>query len=80
MIADFIGFAAFVVGSRRPLKLGKYVHHCIPRVWGLLIWTFSKKIDLLPAVVRKNEGRKEERKKTRPIRPMMRPHDDEMII
>ena len=54
VIADFIGFAAFVVGSRRPLKLGKYVHHCIPRVWGLLIWMFSKKIDLLPAVVYTN--------------------------
>ena len=51
VIADYIGFPAFVVGSRRPLKLGKYVHRCIPRVWCLLIWTFSKIIDFLPAVL-----------------------------
>ena len=36
--------------SSRALKLCRYVYHCIPRVWGLLIWTFSEKIDSLPAV------------------------------
>ena len=36
----------------RALKLCRYVRQCIPRIWGLLIWTFSKKIDSLPAVVR----------------------------
>ena len=37
--------------SSRALKLCICVHHCIPRVWGLLIWTFPKKIDSLPAVM-----------------------------
>ena len=37
--------------SSRALKLCICVHHCIPRVWGLLIWTFQKKIDSLPAVL-----------------------------
>ena len=36
--------------SSRALKLCICVHHCIPWVWGLLIWTFPKKIDSLPAV------------------------------
>ena len=38
--------------SSRAMKLYKYVHHCIPWVWGLLIRTFSKKVDSLPAVMR----------------------------
>ena len=38
--------------SSRALKLCICVHHWIPRVWGLLIWTFPKKIDSLPAVMR----------------------------
>ena len=37
--------------SSRALKLCICVHHCIPWVWGLLIWTFPKKNDSLPAVV-----------------------------
>ena len=37
--------------SSRALKLCICVHHCIPWVWGLLIWTFPKKIDPLPAVL-----------------------------
>ena len=37
--------------SSRALKLCICVHHCIPWVWGLLIWTFQKKIDSLPAVL-----------------------------